>query len=169
VGARPPDGDDATTAQVTVVVVSYNGVHLLPDCMRALAAQDLPKSRSRPRSWPCFNNDARPEPDWLRRLLETFDGPGGRVAAATAKVLFPSRYLTLKLHAPEFAPGGLHRRRLGVRLYGVSVDGRDVTAISHSSSTPEVFSTAVRPTSVREPLRPARPLCSPACFGLPAS
>jgi GT2 family glycosyltransferase len=173
VGARPPEGK-AATAQVTVVVVSYNGAHLLPDCLRALAAQDLPEGRmavwvvdngsrdgsaellARDFPWvrvlanpvndgfaggnnlalwqvetpfvALLNNDARPEPDWLRRLLESFHGPGGdRVAAATAKVLFPSRYLPLQLRAPELAPGGLDRRRLGVRLYRISVDGRDVT------------------------------------------
>jgi GT2 family glycosyltransferase len=173
VGAQPPDGE-AATAQVTVVVVSYDGAHLLPDCLRALAAQDLPEDQmavwvvdngsrdgsaellARDFPWvrvlanpvndgfaggnnlalrqvrtpfvALLNNDARPEPDWLRRLVATFDGPGGaRVGAATSKVLFWARYLPLQLRAPELAPGGLDRRRLGVRLHGVSVDGRDVT------------------------------------------
>ena len=102
----------------TVVVLNCNGVHLLPDCLDGLAAQDLPEGQMavwvvdnaspdgslelladrvplgpgdrqrqqrrlrrgqqrRPARGATpfvalINNDARPEPDWLRRLLEPF-------------------------------------------------------------------------------------------------
>ena len=107
---------------VTVVVLNWNGAHLLGDCLRGLAAQDLPEGQVA--TWvvdnastdgsmelladqfpwvraiandsndgfaggnnlalrevatpfvALINNDARPEPDWLRRLLEPFSEPG---------------------------------------------------------------------------------------------
>ena len=37
-GTRPADGGPL----VTVVIVNWDGAHLLPPCLEALAAQDLP-------------------------------------------------------------------------------------------------------------------------------
>ena len=158
----------------TVVVLNFNGAHLLPDCLDALAAQDLPEGQMavwvvdnassdgsldllaerypwvrvlanrrndgfaggnnlalRQVTTPfvaLLNNDARPEPDWLRRLLEPFSEPGAeRLAAVSAKLVFLPRFLALELATPAFVPGTLDTRELGVRLYRVTVDGDDVT------------------------------------------
>jgi GT2 family glycosyltransferase len=159
---------------VTVVVLNWNGAHLLPDCLRGLAAQDVPDGQLavwvvdnastdgslellrteypwvrtlangsndgfaggnnvalREVATPfvaLINNDARPEPDWLRRLLEPFSGPGAeRLAAASAKLVFLPRFLAVELATPGFVPGTLDTRELGVRVYRVTVDGQDVT------------------------------------------
>jgi GT2 family glycosyltransferase len=166
--------DGAATPLVTVVIVNWNGAHLLPDCLDALAAQDLPDGQmavwvvdnasgdgsrellARDYPWvkvlanprndgfaggnnvalrqvetpfvALLNNDARPAPDWLARLLEPFSSPGGeRLAAATAKVVFLPRFVALRLSMPGFVPGGLDPRELGARVYQVTVDGQDVT------------------------------------------
>jgi GT2 family glycosyltransferase len=75
-----------------------------------------------------INNDARPEPDWLRRLLEPFSEPGaGRLGAVSAKIVFLPRFLAVELATPGFVPGTLDTRELGVRVYRVTVDGEDVT------------------------------------------
>jgi GT2 family glycosyltransferase len=158
----------------TVVVLNFNGAHLLPDCLRGLAAQDLPKGQVA--TWvvdnastdgsmelladqfpwvraiandsndgfaggnnlalrevatpfvALINNDARPEPDWLRRLLEPFSEPGAeRLGAVSAKIVFLPRFLAVELATPGFVPGTLDTRELGVRVYQVTVDGEDVT------------------------------------------
>ena len=159
---------------VTVVVLNWNGAHLLPDCLRGLAAQDLPEGQVA--TWvvdnastdgsmelladqfpwvraiandsndgfaggnnlalrevatpfvALINNDARPEPDWLRRLLEPFSEPGAeRLGAVSAKIVFLPRFLAVDLATPGFVPGTLDTRELGIRVYQVTVDGEDVT------------------------------------------
>jgi GT2 family glycosyltransferase len=159
---------------VTVVVLNWNGAHLLGDCLRGLAAQDLPEGQVA--TWvvdnastdgslelladqfpwvraiandsndgfaggnnlalrevatpfvALINNDARPEPDWLRRLLEPFSEPGAeRLGAVSAKIVFLPRFLAVELATPGFVPGTLDTRELGVRVYQVTVDGTDVT------------------------------------------
>src|SRR6266511_2784522 len=82
-----------------------------------------------------LNQDARPTRDWLSRLIEPFEReqagavPGGtpRLAATTSKIVFLPRFLALTLSTPAFLPGTLDSRELGVRIYQVTVDGRDVT------------------------------------------
>jgi GT2 family glycosyltransferase len=159
---------------VTVVVLNWNGAHLLPDCLDGLAAQDLPEGQMaiwvvdnnsgdgslellaerypwvraianpsndgfaggnnvalREVATPfvaLLNNDARPEPDWLRRLLEPFAEPGAeRLGAVSGKIVFLPRFLAVELATPGFVPGTLDTRELGVRIYRVTVDGADVT------------------------------------------
>jgi GT2 family glycosyltransferase len=159
---------------VTVVVLNYNGAHLLPDCLAGLAAQDLPEGQlavwvvdnassdgslellrdrfpwvrtvANPRNdgfaggnnvalrevatpfVALLNNDARPEPDWVRRLLEPFSEPGAeRLGAVSAKLVFLPRFLAIELATPGFVPGTLDTRELGVRIYRVTVNGDDVT------------------------------------------
>ncbi|HWC41214.1 MAG TPA: glycosyltransferase family 2 protein [Actinomycetota bacterium] len=159
---------------VTVVVLNWNGAHLLGDCLDGLAAQDLPEGQAavwvvdnastdgslellaerfpwvrvianpsnagfaggnnvalREVATPfvaLLNNDARPEPDWLRRLLEPFGEPGAeRLGAVSGKIVFLPRFLAVELATPGFVPGTLDTRDLGVRIYRVTVDGTDVT------------------------------------------
>jgi GT2 family glycosyltransferase len=163
-----------TEPLVTVVVLNYNGAHLLPDCLEGLAAQDLPEGQMavwvvdnasadgslellrtgfpwvrtianpsndgfaggnnlalREVATPfvaLLNNDARAQPDWLRRLLEPFSEPGAeRLAAVSAKIVFLPRFLAVELSTPSFAPGTLDTRALGVQIYRISIDGEDVT------------------------------------------
>jgi GT2 family glycosyltransferase len=73
-----------------------------------------------------LNNDATPEPDWLEQLLSVLDTDGD-VAAVTSKVLFAPRFLSLELTTASFRPGGADPRELGLRVYGLAVDGTDVT------------------------------------------
>jgi hypothetical protein len=167
-------GTGEAAPPVTVVIVNWNGAHLLPDCLDALAAQDLPDRQmavwvvdnassdgsrellARDYPWvrvlanprndgfaggnnvalrqvgtpfvALLNNDARPAPDWLARLLAPFEAAGGeRLAAATAKVVFLPRFVALRLSMPGFVPGGLDPRELGARVYRVEVAGADVT------------------------------------------
>jgi GT2 family glycosyltransferase len=159
---------------VTVIVLNYNGAHLIRPCLDALAKQDLPEGQmavwvvdnashdgslellDREYPWVTVirndrndgfaggnnvalrrvetplvalsNNDARPEPDWIRRLIAPFEQPGAeRVAAVTGKIVFVPRFVELTLHTPAFRPGSLDGRDLGVRIYRVTVDGVDVT------------------------------------------
>jgi GT2 family glycosyltransferase len=161
------------TRLATVVVLNWNGRRLLPDCLDALAKQDLD-----PALWQAWvvdngstddslellasdyptvrvvetganlgfaggnnvalrmvdtpfvvllNNDAHPEPDWLRRLLDAAQAPdASRVAAVSSKVLFEPRFVAVTLETPEFrAPSD--PRELGVQVSRISLDGTDVT------------------------------------------
>jgi GT2 family glycosyltransferase len=72
------------------------------------------------------NADARPAPDWLRQLLAPLE-EDPTLGCTTSKVLFLPRFVPLRLSTPAHRPGGLDPRELGVRIYGVTVDGRDVT------------------------------------------
>lgn len=163
-----------SSQRVTVVVVNYNGAHLLAPCLLALRAQDLEPgafttvvvdNASRDgslalleRDFPevrvvantdnrgfaggnnsalrdvttpyaaLLNNDAVPEPGWLRELLAPFDAPGGqRIGMTTGKVVFLPRFLRLRLATAGFTPGAHDSRDLGVRVHSIEVDGVDVT------------------------------------------
>ena len=160
---------------MTVITVNYKRADLLPPCLEALAAQDLPAGSVRVwvvdnasgdgsvellrRDFPwvrvfanqrndgfaggnnlalrevdtpyvaLVNNDARPAPDWLRRLVEPLEAatPGEQLGATTSKLVFLPRFLPLRVSTPGFTPGTLDTRELGVRIYRVLVDGHDVT------------------------------------------
>lgn len=163
-----------SSAQATVVVVNYNGAHLLPPCLAGLRRQDTPPgffdtvvvdnasvdgsrellARDHPEvrviaspvntgfaggnnlalrqvTTPfavLLNNDAVPEPDWLRRVLAPFAEPGAeRLGVVTGKVVFAPRFLPLRLATEGFSPGPQDPRELGLRVLAVEVDGRDVT------------------------------------------
>lgn len=164
---------EAPPRLATVVVLNWNGRRLLPDCLGALAEQDLDPALWEAcvvdnastdgsleliaESYPwaravrndrnlgfaagnnvametaatpfvvLLNNDARPEPDWLRRLLDAARAPGAEhVAAVTSKVLFDARFLPLGLDTAETrAPAD--PRPLGFQITRVDIDGRDVT------------------------------------------
>jgi GT2 family glycosyltransferase len=75
-----------------------------------------------------LNDDAYPASDWLRRMLAPMQRPEAeRLAAVSAKIVFLPRFLPVELATPGFVPGTLDSRELGVRVYRVTVDGREVT------------------------------------------
>lgn len=156
----------------TVVIVNYNGAHLLPACLAGLAGQDLPVESFRTvvvdnasvdgstdllaRDYPglqvlasptntgfaggnnlalrqvttpyavLLNNDAIPEPDWLRNLLAPFVADP-KLGAVTGKAVFLPRFLRLTWRTAGFRPGPHDPRELGARIYQVEVNGREVT------------------------------------------
>jgi GT2 family glycosyltransferase len=193
----PPTGAADTRPLVTVIVVNWNGETLLPDCLDALAKQDLPEGQMQvwvvdnastdgsvtllERDYPwvrllrngrndgfaggnnlalreartpyvaLLNSDARPATDWVRNLIaplqeadsreadsQEADRQGGgrrtgaeqatrRMGATTSKLLFLPKFVPVQIDTEGFVPGGLDPRSLGVRIYTVTVDGRDVT------------------------------------------
>ena len=158
--------------RATVVIVNYNGAHLLPACLSGLRAQDLPAGQFRTvvvdnasrdasldllaRDYPwveviasptntgfaggnnlalhavhteyavLLNNDAVPEPGWLRSMLTALDADQ-RLGAVGGKVVFRPRFVRLTWRTPGHSPGRHDPRELGVRVYRVEVNGRDVT------------------------------------------
>jgi GT2 family glycosyltransferase len=161
-----------TEPRVTVVIVNYNGAHLLPACLAGVRAQDLPAEQFRTvvvdnastdgslellaKDFPwveviassmntgfaggnnlalrevateyavLLNNDAVPEPGWLSALVATLDADPD-LGALASKAVFMPRFVPLIWHTPGFSPGAHDPRQLGARVYGVEVDGRDVT------------------------------------------
>jgi len=162
------------TELATIVIVNYNGAHLLGPCLDAVLGQDVPagtfdtvvvdnashdgslallaaqypwarvveSARNlgfaggnnlalRQISTPyavLLNNDAVPEPTWLRHLLAPFDGPdAATLGAVTGKVVFLPRFLRLGFETPGFHPGPHDPRDLGARVFAVHVGDREVT------------------------------------------
>jgi GT2 family glycosyltransferase len=158
--------------RATVVIVNYNGAHLLPACLAGVRAQDLPPGQFRTvvvdnasrdgslellaREYPwvevvasptntgfaggnnlalravdteyavLLNNDAAPEPGWLRSMLAALDADS-RLGAVGGKVVFRPRFCRLGWRTAGFSPGAHDPRELGARVYRVEVNGRDVT------------------------------------------
>ncbi|HEX8002221.1 MAG TPA: glycosyltransferase family 2 protein [Mycobacteriales bacterium] len=149
--------------RATVVVVNWNGAHLLPPCLDALRRQDVsdfevvvvdnasadgsvellrrdyPEVRVvetganlgfaggnnaalRALATPyavLLNNDAVPEPSWLRATLAAAE----EGVVVTPKIVFLPRFVPLTLETEGFVPGPADTRELGVRVHGVTVDG----------------------------------------------
>jgi GT2 family glycosyltransferase len=153
--------------RATVVIVNWNGAHLLAPCLDAVAKQDVDDVETvvadnastdgsvdmlrRDYPWVrvvetggnlgfaggnnaalrtvttpftvLLNNDAVPEPSWLRETLASFEDGVGVV---TPKILFLPRFARLAFSTPGFTPGGADPRDLGVRIHAVTVDGEPV-------------------------------------------
>jgi hypothetical protein len=149
--------------RATVVVVNWNGGHLLPPCLDALRKQDVDDFETvvvdnastdgsvelLRRDYPevrvvetganlgfaggnnaalrvlttpyavLLNNDAVPEPDWLRRTLDAC----AEGVVVTPKIVFLPRFVRVTLRTEGFSPGAADPRTLGVRVHGVAVDG----------------------------------------------
>jgi GT2 family glycosyltransferase len=74
-----------------------------------------------------LNNDAVPEPGWLRALLAPFAAPGGEVVGATgSKSLFSGHWEAISLRTSRFRTQSDDRRPLGLRLVSATVNGVDV-------------------------------------------
>jgi GT2 family glycosyltransferase len=170
----------SSTATATVIIVNYNGAHLLPACLDGLAGQVLASADrtdelsfdtvvvdnassdgsvellARDYPWVrvmanadnlgfaggnnvalrevrtpyavLLNNDAVPEPGWLANLLAVFSAPGNvDVGIVTGKVLFLPKFAEVALNTEGFQPNSSDTRDLGVRIYGVEVDGVEVS------------------------------------------
>jgi hypothetical protein len=149
--------------RATVVVVNWNGGHLLPACLDGLRRQDVTDFETvvvdnassdgsvemLRRDYPevrvletganlgfaggnnaalrtlttpyavLLNNDAVPEPDWLRNTLAACEDG----VVVTPKIVFLPRFVRVSLRTEGFTPGGADTRTLGVRVHGVTVDG----------------------------------------------
>jgi len=73
------------------------------------------------------NSDAYVRPDWLMPLVQAL-AEDPTVGAACPKILLTGRYAELVIESPTRRPGRGDRRALGVRITGITVDGRDVLA-----------------------------------------
>lgn len=162
-----------TQTVATIVIVNWNGEHLLTSCLDALRRQDLagesfetwvvdnastdgsvalirdrfpevrvlesPQNRGfaggndlalrdvRTPFAVLLNNDAVPEPSWLRELLAGFERSDGRIGAVASKTLFLPRFARFVLRTPSFKPDGPDERELGLRIHRVCVGEDDVT------------------------------------------
>ncbi len=71
-----------------------------------------------------LNNDAIPDRDWLRPLVDTLESDPG-LGAASSKIVFAPSFATLVVESPTFHPPG-DSRKLGVKITGLAVDGTEV-------------------------------------------
>jgi GT2 family glycosyltransferase len=156
-----------------VIIVNYNGAHLLPACLAGvsdqrgdgpdfatvvvdngssdgsleLLARDYPWVRViasevnlgfaggnnlalRQLESPfavLLNNDAVPQPGWLRQLLAPFDDAGNeRLAMTTGKIHFMRRFAPVTLETEPFVPSAADPRELGIVIKSMRVEGADV-------------------------------------------
>ena len=70
------------------------------------------------------NNDATVDRGWLRPLVCALEADPS-VGAANAKILFSSRFVEIGMESATAVRGLGDRRRLGVRVSGVELDGAD--------------------------------------------
>jgi len=70
------------------------------------------------------NNDAFVEPGWLRPLVDALDREE-QLGAVNGTLLFDARFVEIRVEGPSASPGPRDRRRLGVRISGLRVDGED--------------------------------------------
>jgi len=70
------------------------------------------------------NNDARVAAGWLAPLVEALESDP-TVGAVNPKILFSDRFVDIGISSATTVRGHGDRRRLGVRLSGATLDGRD--------------------------------------------
>jgi GT2 family glycosyltransferase len=71
-----------------------------------------------------LNNDAIPDRNWLRPLVDALEADP-QLGAANSKIVFAPSFVTLAVEAPTFQPPG-DGRELGVKITGLAVDGSEV-------------------------------------------
>ena len=160
-------------ASATVIVVNYNGAHLLPACLAGvfdqrgdgpdfetvvvdngssdgsvdLLARDYPWVRviASPENLGfaggnnlalrqvespfavLLNNDAVPQPGWLRHLLEPFHQDGSeRLGMTTGKIHFMRPFVPISLETAPFVPRAADPRELGLVIRSMRIEGVDV-------------------------------------------
>jgi GT2 family glycosyltransferase len=85
-----------------------------------------------------LNNDAIPDRNWLRPLVEALESDPG-LGAANSKIVFAPAFVALEIESPTFQPPG-DDRDLGVRVCGLEVDDEDVwpdVQFGHGCHAPE--------------------------------
>ena len=70
-----------------------------------------------------LNNDAIPDRNWLRPLVDALEAEP-QLGAASSKILFAPSFVTLAVESPTFQPGD--GRELGVKVTGLATDGTEV-------------------------------------------
>jgi GT2 family glycosyltransferase len=157
-------------SRATVVIVNWNGAHLLGPCLDAVRKQDMDDFETwvadnastdgsvellrRDYPWVrvvetggnlgfaggnnaalrevttpyavLLNNDAVPEPTWLSATLHALETAPKNVGCVTPKIVFLPRFVPLTLATDGFVPGPQDPRDLGVRIFGITVDGEPV-------------------------------------------
>jgi GT2 family glycosyltransferase len=71
-----------------------------------------------------LNNDTVVDRNWLASLVRALEADPS-VGAACPKILFADPFIEVELATDTFRPRRGDRRRLGVRVSGINVDGRD--------------------------------------------
>jgi GT2 family glycosyltransferase len=71
-----------------------------------------------------LNNDAVPDRNWLRPLVDALEADE-TVGAACSKIVFAPSFVTLTVDAPTFTPAD-DGRELGVKVTGLAADGEEV-------------------------------------------
>jgi GT2 family glycosyltransferase len=71
-----------------------------------------------------LNNDAVPDRNWLRPLVEALEADE-TLGAACSKIVFAPSFLTLTIESPTFTPAE-DGRELGVKITGLAADGAEV-------------------------------------------
>jgi GT2 family glycosyltransferase len=71
-----------------------------------------------------LNNDAVPERNWLRPLVEALEADE-TLGAACSKIVFAPTFFTLTVDTPTFSPAD-DGRELGVKITGLAADGVEV-------------------------------------------
>ena len=76
-----------------------------------------------------LNNDAIPDRNWLRPLVDTLEA-NPELGAANSKIVFRPEFVTLVVETPTFRPSA-DGRELGVKVTGLAVDGVEVWDDAH--------------------------------------
>ncbi|HLM16620.1 MAG TPA: glycosyltransferase [Acidimicrobiia bacterium] len=71
-----------------------------------------------------LNNDAVPDRNWLRPLVDALEHDD-ELGAACSKIVFAPSFLTLTVDSPTFSPAD-DGRELGVKVTGLAADGVEV-------------------------------------------
>jgi GT2 family glycosyltransferase len=71
-----------------------------------------------------LNNDAVPDRNWLRPLVDVLEADD-TLGAACSKIVFAPSFLTLTIETPTFRPAD-DGRELGVKITGLAADGVEV-------------------------------------------
>ena len=71
-----------------------------------------------------LNNDAVPDRNWLRPLVDALEADP-QLGAASSKIVFAPTFVSLRVESPSFRPAG-DGRELAVKVTGLAVDGAEV-------------------------------------------
>jgi len=87
-----------------------------------------------------LNNDAIPDRNWLRPLVDTLEADP-ELGAANSKIVFAPSFVALSVHSPTFRPAR-DGRDLGVKITDLAVDGTD--AWDHTQFAEGCYATETR-------------------------